>query len=449
MNFWIVVVDDEPMSLRNAKVLLGTEGMKVSCLKSGRELLKFIEKNTPDLILLDLLMPEMDGFETYHAVRDYEEREGRRKTPVIFLTGEDDTESERRGLGIGASDFVHKPFDKDILISRITHTIENSRMIESLTEEATMDKLTGFFNKESGSKRLRELCESKNGFLMILDLDSFKLVNDLFGHDAGDQMLAAFAGIIKHNTREGDTVCRIGGDEFMAFFPDMLEKDDVRSLSDRLNRQLLNAARRQWGEEFDIPIGISIGAVLVPEEGRDYDQLFQMVDSALYKVKQNGKHGYAVYCKEEDIDTDGFDFDNEIDRISQIMEERSDRGGALLLGKESFALVYRFIMRFLKRYGGTSVKLLFWINSEAENVKDAAKQYEEFAAELLKTLRKSDIVIQNRSNQFFALLPELEEVDIPSVINRIKAHWAEHENAELLSIEYRAKFEAFKRKEFG
>ena len=133
MGYWIVVVDDEPLSLTNAKNLLSTHDMKVSCLRSGSDLLKFMGKNDPDLILLDILMPVMDGFETYKSLRMMEENSGKRKTPVIFLTGENNRETERRGLKAGASDFIRKPFDRDVLVKRIKNTIENSRTIESLT----------------------------------------------------------------------------------------------------------------------------------------------------------------------------------------------------------------------------------------------------------------------------------------------------------------------------
>ena len=149
MSYWIVIVDDEPFCLTNAKNLLREQNMRVSCLRSGKDLLAFMETHDPDLILLDILMPEMDGFETYHELRFCEDKKGVPQTPVIFLTGEDNHETERRGLKAGASDFIHKPFDKDILIKRINNAIINSKMIENLTEEATLDKLTGFLARQA------------------------------------------------------------------------------------------------------------------------------------------------------------------------------------------------------------------------------------------------------------------------------------------------------------
>ena len=215
MNYWIVVVDDETISLTNTKNMLNASNMRVSCLRSGMDLLKFIKKNTPDLILLDILMPEMDGFETYLALREYEDQTGRTHIPVIFLTGENNNEVERQGLSLGASDYIRKPFNKDILVRRIENTVANSRTIETLSEEAMVDKLTGLLNKASGTDRISFMCSRKTGALMIMDIDNFKLVNDLYGHDKGDRMLQIFAGILKNSAGENDAVGRIGGDEFL------------------------------------------------------------------------------------------------------------------------------------------------------------------------------------------------------------------------------------------
>lgn len=253
---WVVVVDDETISLTNARNLLSAQDMRVSCLRSGHDLLTFIEKNEPDLILLDVMMPEMDGFETYRRLREKEDRLGRRPTPVIFLTGENDSEAERRGLKIGAADFIRKPFDRDILLSRIRNTITNTKTIENLTEEATLDRLTGFLNKAHGTAVVDEMCSHETGVMAILDLDSFKLVNDIYGHDMGDQVLRSFADTIRRCTRDKDVVSRIGGDEFLAFFPKLEEDDALQALTERLNEQLVEACVRLMGEDFDIPIGI-------------------------------------------------------------------------------------------------------------------------------------------------------------------------------------------------
>ncbi len=439
MGYWIVVVDDEPLSLKNAKLLLSTQDMRVSCLRSGADLLKFLEKNTPDLILLDVLMPEMDGFQTLSAVRSYQEQNRKPWIPIIFLTGENDYEVERRGLGAGASDFIHKPFDRDILIRRITNTIESIRKIENLTEEASIDKLTGFLNKASGTSKVADLCSKETGALLLLDLDNFKLVNDLFGHDMGDKVLVAFSNVIRHSVRMHDTISRIGGDEFMIFCPQLVEEDAVSSLTDRLNSQLMVETSALMGVDHGVPLGISIGAAFAPAHSNDYQTLFQFADTALYKTKQNGKHGYTVHDPNEDASVTGGNLEFEMERVSKIMEERGDKKGAVILGKEAFAWNYRFIVRFIERYGSVATKLLFAL-SPTQGDSLSIETIQAFAEVLQKKLRRSDIIFQNRQNQFFIVLPLLSLEDSGKVIDRIMNAWAESSAKEQAELSYAIAF---------
>ena len=435
MGYWITVVDDEPLSLTNAKNLLRSRDMRVSCLRSGEDLLEFIANHTPDLILLDILMPGMDGFETYRSLRRYEEEEGRAKIPVIFLTGERNSETERRGLRAGASDFVHKPFDEDILIKRIKNTIVNSKTIESLAEEATIDKLTGFLNKESGSDKVAGLCKKTSGTLMILDLDNFKLVNDIYGHDMGDRVLVAFAGIMKENVRSEDVICRIGGDEFMAFFAEMHEEEAVESLTRRLNGQLMREAELLMGKDHGIPLGISAGVAFTSPDANDYQILFRYADSALYEVKRNGKHGYSIYDPLAYADDTEVDLDQELLRVIQITSERGDGKGALVLGQEAFSWNYRFVERYMMRYGGTVTRILFSLSSEEKGI-IFSEMVSEFGKSLKDSLRRIDIVLKWQQSQYFVVLSQLTEKDIPGVIDRIMDAWNETGYSDRMDIRY-------------
>ncbi len=435
MNYWIVVVDDEVMSLTNAKAILGDQDMRVSCLRSGKDLLKFMETHTPDLILLDILMPGMDGFETYRELRKMEELVGRKRTPVIFLSGAEDSETERRGLKEGASDFIRKPFNKEVLIRRIDNAITNAKTIESLTEEATMDGLTGFLNKSSGTGRISKMCEERTGTLMLFDLDNFKLVNDLHGHDMGDRVLAAFADVVRHNVRGEDVVARIGGDEFMAFFPNMLKTEAVAALTQRLNDQFVGQSEKLMGKALDIPLGVTVGAVMVPENGRDYDTLFAFADGALYTAKQNGKHGYALYSKDAEWGMSSEEnLKRELDRITKIVEERNGGNAPFVLGPEPFSFIYRFAKRFYTRHGGKAAKMLFILSKDgSRDARFLIEESERFCEVLQKTLRKSDFILQNKPNQFFLFLPELTEPNFPKLIKRIMDAWeqCEHDGVKL------------------
>ncbi len=424
MDNWIVIVDDEALSLTSARTLLASEDMKISCLPSGRSLLKFMEKNDPDLILLDVMMPEFDGFDTLSALRKQEKEQGKQEVPVIFLTGESDDETERRGLNLGAADYIRKPFDKDILISRIKKTISNSKKIESLTEDATKDKLTGFFNKAEGVARVREILVSFSGALLMLDLDSFKLVNDLFGHEKGDQILRGFADLAKTSTREGDILCRIGGDEFLFFCCNLHGEPAVAALTLRLNEQLEEKAKELLGENHGIPLGISVGAVMVPEYGRDYESLFKMADEAMYRTKKNGKHGSTVYAEQDSSYDPAQNPGEELVRITKILEERNPGREALLLGTDVFSVIFQFVERFNSSHDGKSLILLFIVtakkNMEKKLLNDAVNSFGEL---LKKSLGKCDIIMQGKKNQFFVMMPMTKEPDADGVIDRILSAW--------------------------
>ncbi|WP_027406459.1 diguanylate cyclase domain-containing protein [Anaerovibrio sp. RM50] len=351
------------------------------------------------------------------------------------MTGSDDSETERRGLEAGASDFIRKPFNKDILVRRIYNTIMNDKVIETLRDEASVDKLTGFWSRAAGIRRLSELCKSCEGMLMILDLDNFKLVNDLHGHDTGDRILETFAGVVRNNTRANDVVARIGGDEFAAFFCNMKEDAPLGAITERLNKQFVEASAKYLGEDSDIPLGISVGAVAVPAHGTNYEELFPLADSALYRAKHNGKHGHVLYAEENDLEISREeDLQTEMDRITKIVEGRGDKGGALLLGLDQFSAIYQFSQRHAARKGGMSCKLLF--NLSPEKGTDRKKVSEQFGECLQKVLRRSDIILNNKINQYFLYLPDLAEENVPVVLERIMKAWETYSFAGHVAIEH-------------
>ena len=426
MEFHIAVVDDDATSLMSARKILTDDGMRVSCLRSGEDLLKYMHKHDPDIILLDVMMQGLDGFETFDRLRKLEEEMERNYTPVIFLTGEEEVEIERQGLMAGAADFIRKPLVKDVSIRRIVNAISNNRKIESLSEEVMTDKLTGFLNKASGTEKVSEAVRDTEGMLMILDLDNFKLVNDLFGHDAGDKVLVAFSNIVRKNTRDNDIQTRIGGDEFMVFLPGVTEESRVATLTHNINAELSLEATIIMGEGHGIPLGISVGAVSVPLYGRDYEDVFEKADTSLYKAKKNGKHAYSFYSDREKLREEiESDPEKEMDRVLKIMQERNIGNSALLLSPDAFGNVYRFVMRINMRNKKPAACVIFSINPTYKN-DDPSLEYptDRFLDILRNSLRKSDVIMQNRKNQFFVLLPELAEYhDVDTVTSRVINKW--------------------------
>ncbi len=132
MNDWILVIDDDTSNLKMASYILGKAQMRVSCLKSGEDAVQFLQENRPDLILLDIHMPGMDGFQTMTAIRENATVED---IPVIFLTADDDGNTEKRGLEVGAEDFIKKPFVPEVLLLRVRHIIDLNRLQADLEHE--------------------------------------------------------------------------------------------------------------------------------------------------------------------------------------------------------------------------------------------------------------------------------------------------------------------------
>ncbi|MBR2524521.1 MAG: diguanylate cyclase [Clostridiales bacterium] len=430
----ILVVDDEEMMIKVTEKIL-SERYEVLTASSGEEALEIYDREKPALVLSDLLMPGMNGFEMHEALQ----KKYGGKIPIMYMTADDADDLEGKGFDMGAMDFIRKPFRADVLMRRVGNILMNLEQIKDLKEEASTDKLTGFLNKAAVTDKLREVVKTERGVLMMIDLDSFKLVNDIYGHEKGDAVLVAFSNVIRSNMRSDDILGRAGGDEFIAFGINIIDEETVARISARINTQLYREAKKLLGDDFTIPLGVSIGGVFVPEEGTDYDELFPKADKALYFVKQNGKHGYSMFGNPEDADFDARrDSKYEMDQLSKILEERNTSNCAFWLGQDAFSYVYRFMLRHINSYHGVAYKVLFTIvpidsNTDAATFSVLTKQ---FGDALNSCLRKSDIMMQSKQNQYFLLLPEINEQHINVVIERILKKWSRYELSSLAKVKY-------------
>ncbi len=424
---WIMVVDDDTSNLQMAGHILSKNNMRVTALKSGSALLDYIGKNgTPDLILLDIKMPEMDGFETLSNLRVLEKQKGLNETPVIFLTADENTGTETRGFEVGVSDFIRKPFNPDVLLRRINNVISMQSEMINLKNEATRDKLTGLLNKGAAGVELSTMCNEELGCLMMIDLDSFKLVNDIYGHEMGDKVLISFANIIKETVPDNSRVGRIGGDEFVAFCYQMTMEDSVAQIAKDLNEKLLASAKEMMGEDMNIPLGASVGAVMVPRYGNDYTSLLKLADKCLYKVKKNGKHGYSIYDTSVISEEEENSVQMDIKSLSEILGERNVPSVALQMDMDAFSYVYRYIIRYIARHNVNACKVLFTLNKKEGTPDDIyMDQCDEFGNHVRHSLRKSDIMTRSRYNQYYVFLTDIREEFTERVIKQIVDSWGE------------------------
>ena len=271
---------------------------------------------------------------------------------------------------------------------------------------------------------------------MILDLDSFKLINDIYGHQAGDDVLKEFAHILTKRCEETDILCRVGGDEFLACIQNDLEEKIISSFVDYLNVHIKCACKELLGEDFDIPIGVSAGVVQVPAGGEEYSALFAMADKALYQVKQNGKHGYSLYHKDtydrKDAEKDP---EEEINRMVTIWKERGTPHGAMVVGQDVFSWIYRYMIRFSSRYD-FHISICMLILKKAEGIEDDAfsDAFYRFEKYLHDHLRKNDLVLNGQHNTIYLMLPDLPGQNTKAFMDRVMEEWRANPADQALDI---------------
>ena len=429
---WIIVVDNDAACLQTAKAVLEDQDMRVTTLTSGEALLEVLQDVKPDLILMDERMSGLDGFDTLRQLREQLDE----AVPVIFMTEDERPESEARRLELGAMDAIGKPFEAQVLLSHVLRVLNLQERIHRIEVDAATDALTGFMNKAASETKLAEMCKTEAGFLCVLDLDAFKPVNDLCGHDVGDQVLAGFGRVLRRDMRFDGVCGRIGGDEFMLFARNVSSEDELRQFVAELNRDFLREVSPLLGERIhQIPLGVSVGAALVPEQGRDFARLFHIADQALYSVKQNGKHGCGLWGRRN---SDGkISGTMDLAKITSVLEERYITSNAMWMGKEAFGNIYRYMVRYMKRYQSTAYRVLFTVTVDKSLGEiESAEVMVQFRKQIQRSLRNSDVMMENSENQLFLLLPEAHEYDIQRVIDRLLSNWNKTEYSRWAEVTY-------------
>ncbi len=413
----ILIVDDEKITLKMTQHILATK-YETICASSGKEAVELYKHERPDMILTDLHMPGMSGFELQNTLQDqYADH-----IPVMFMTADEDDETEGKGFEAGAVDFIRKPFRADVLLKRIENILTNVEKIQGLKAAAETDPMTGLLNKASSQTEIGRMCRESSGVLMMIDLDSFKLVNDLYGHSMGDKILIRFAEIIRSAIRTNDIAGRMGGDEFIAFCQNVLTEDIVAEKTKYINEELLKSAKEFMGEDMNIPLGASIGAVLSPEEGTDFLTLYKKADKALYTVKQNGKHGHCMFVEEPKEEQPKDNSVTSIEQEMMILGERNKGRGAYALPIDQFKIIYRFLARMESNYQPENRFIIFTLTPKDDKT-SVSELTQKFHEVICNSLRGSDVVTISGKNRVEVILLEAEQIYCDMVIDRTLSSW--------------------------
>ena len=289
----ILIVDDMPANLRILGEALRRE-YAVSIATDGRQALDALQGGVlPDLVLLDVMMPGMDGFEVCRRLKD---DPATRDVPVIFVTSLDEPVDEERGLSLGAVDYIAKPFSVPVVLVRVRNHLELSRKSRMLERLALLDGLTEVANRRGLDEALdREWRRAKRAgtslAVVMCDIDHFKAYNDTYGHGAGDVCLRQVAQALARSlARAGDFLGRYGGEEFLVLLPDTKAAEAV-SMAERLRRAVFDLELPHAHSSAADRVTLSLGVAAQVPAGEDPpDRLLLAADQALYRAKQAGRN---------------------------------------------------------------------------------------------------------------------------------------------------------------
>ncbi|MBI2567375.1 MAG: diguanylate cyclase [Candidatus Schekmanbacteria bacterium] len=274
----LIVDDDEDLRLL-LSMRLTCEAMEVTTAADGQEAMESLSRETFDVVVADIMMPRMNGFELLYRLQEWDDRPA-----VIFLSAMTQVSDRIRGLELGAVDYVIKPFDAPELVARIRAALREKERLDRVRSAAYEDNLTRLGNRRSYQRTIeREIARSvrygRPFAVTMIDADGLKSVNDALGHAAGDQLLTLIAGTMRATARAADHLFRLGGDEFAVLMP---ESDGDAAVS--FIRRFYAALAQECLEDRLVP-SASAGYAVFPEDAGTQAQLERLADEALYREK--------------------------------------------------------------------------------------------------------------------------------------------------------------------
>lgn len=285
----VLVIDDSPDVHRLLKARLRYENLSLVPAMTGAEGIATARQLKPAIILLDLDMPSMDGFE---VLRDLKEHEDTVDIPVIVLSGLHSPQDKVAAFDLGAVDYITKPFEIMELRVRVRSALRLQRLVRMLAQRAQIDGLTGLWNRSYFDVRWREEVSVSRRkrrplTLALCDLDHFKSINDCFGHPAGDAVLQGVAELLQVELRDSDVACRFGGEEVAIIMPETMTREGGL-VCERVREALESLT---WARHPDRQVTMSIGIVGSPGGASvDADEWLALVDEALYQSKRMGRN---------------------------------------------------------------------------------------------------------------------------------------------------------------
>ncbi len=289
----VLVVDDDRSTRSALRYALQRGGFRVEEASDGAQALALVDRTRPDVILMDAVMPNMDGFTACTKLQDMPSG---KDVPVLMITALEDSHSIERAFAAGASDYISKPLHLAVVNQRVRRIVEATRAERHVRHLAYNDALTSLPNRALFIDYLtqaigRSKARQQPMAVLFLDLDRFKFVNDTLGHEVGDRLLQSVAYRIQRCVRVGDCVARLGGDEFTVALEDLPTIGAASSTAQKMCRALTTPFEIDGHEIF---VGGSIGISVYPNDGADASTLLRHADTAMYRAKKDNT-GFQFY----------------------------------------------------------------------------------------------------------------------------------------------------------
>jgi len=295
-EFTVLITDDEEFNVEILSDVLSSS-YNVQIARNGESAFELATKTPPDLILLDVIMPDMSGFD---LITKLKKAEITRKIPVIFVASHTDPAEEEKGLFLGAVDYIAKPFNRAIVKARVnTHikiidqmrTIEHIGLVDTLTEIANRRGFDERFKTEWG----RAIREQAHISYMMMDIDLFKKYNDTYGHQQGDVALARFAETAESTlNRSTDFIARWGGEEFVVLLQNT-NIEGTAKVAEKIRKNIEDMViTTETGEETCITVSIGVTSI-IPTTATSQCDFLNSADKALYKAKASGRNRVELY----------------------------------------------------------------------------------------------------------------------------------------------------------
>ena len=294
-NTLLIVDDDKPNLMVLSQILYPEYDVRVA--SNGKTAIELADKFLPDLILMDILMPDMNGYQVLTELRGLENTAS---IPIIFITGLSNNADEKKGLVMGAVDYISKPFDETIVKLRVRHQIQIINQMRTIERLSMMDQLTEIPNRRNFDNRMqiewgRAMREHTPLSLLLVDVDHFKIYNDTYGHQQGDKALCMVAKVLTWSLRRSsDLPARWGGEEFVALLPNTDHSGGIET-AERI-RENIEAETVVCTNGDPTKVTVSVGMVThMPTPSCSIDEFMLKSDKALYKAKESGRNTVCVY----------------------------------------------------------------------------------------------------------------------------------------------------------